>query len=40
MSELPSPNGLNGRDSNAQFTKGNKGGPGNPLDIPLLLRVC
>jgi hypothetical protein len=30
MRDSPSANGLNGRESNGQFTKGNKGGPGNP----------
>ena len=30
MHDLPSPNGLNGRDSSGKFTKGNVGGPGNP----------
>ena len=26
----PSPNGSNGRDSDGRFTRGNRGGPGNP----------
>ena len=30
MSDSPSANGLNGRSTNGQFAKGNKGGPGNP----------
>jgi len=30
MIDSPSPNGSNGRDSNGRFTKGNRGGPGNP----------
>lgn len=31
MIDQPSPNGSNGRDSSGRFTKGNAGGPGNPL---------
>jgi hypothetical protein len=27
---MPITNGVNGRDSNGRFTKGNRGGPGNP----------
>lgn len=30
MGARPSTNGANGRGANGQFTKGNKGGPGNP----------
>jgi hypothetical protein len=29
--ESPSPNGVNGRATNGQFTRGNGGGPGNPF---------
>jgi hypothetical protein len=30
MSDIPSPNGANGRQANGRFAPGNAGGPGNP----------
>lgn len=30
MTNSPSPNGSNGRDATGRFSKGNRGGPGNP----------
>ena len=30
MNNVPSPNGLNGRDERGRFAAGNPGGPGNP----------
>lgn len=37
----PSPNHLNGRDTNGRFAKGNAGGPGNPYAKRIAnLRAC